>query len=438
MERKFGRITLLHRAAYHGVAKTVKRLLEVILEKWTSEDETTKQKAEQVVNYMARDDEGFTPLYIAATLYHKEVCNIMLHFLKRVLQNDQLRKNLTEENGFVYNALWEAIQYFNQLKFQVILTCVAESLGGDYLFDLLDAKIPSESGTSIFTRTVTSWTGSISFIQTLIDKAYAQDEGKVYGRLNDLFFHEARSLRASDYISFNETLKNIDAQTLEKMLAVIGCKEWTKSLLDANLVYGFQIIIPSFFGKLENDKLSEIVNIITTTATSSGRNRSYWAEWVDYLFSDRKYGEKLYLCSYFLQQVSINLGENTAKDLVLHDNGKAITRNFLMCRDESIVRDALINCFSAENQSEFAKCILDCAPELITELFLGFEQETRRIDAENNCIYMSVPRLRWMNILDFVIGYADTTQLCNLVNAILTQCDLNGRQISIWADYLRI
>ena len=41
-----------------------------------------------------------------------------------------------------------------------------------------------------------------------------------------------------------------------------------------------------------------------------------------------------------------------------------------------------------------------------------------------------------MNILDFVIGYADTTQLYNLVVAILKQCDLNGRQISIWADYL--
>ena len=71
---------------------------------------------------------------------------------------------MTEEDGFLYNALWEAIQYFNQLKFQVILTCVAESLGGDYLVDLLDAKIPSESGTSIFTRTVTNWIGSISFI----------------------------------------------------------------------------------------------------------------------------------------------------------------------------------------------------------------------------------------------------------------------------------
>ena len=192
-------------------------------------------------------------------------------------------------------------------------------------------------------------------------------------------------------------------------------------------------MIRSFFGKLENYKLTEIVNIITTT--SMGRNRSYWAEWVDYLFSDRKYGEKLSSCLDFLQQVSINLGENTAKDLVLHDNGKAITRAFLMCRNENIVRDAL-NCFSAENQSELAKCVLDNAPELIIELFLGFEQETRRIDADKKIMNGSAPRLRWMNILNLVVAHADTTQLSNLINAILTQHCLDGRQISIWSDCL--
>ena len=106
-----------------------------------------------------------------------------------------------------------------------------------------------------------------------------------------------------------------------------------------------------------------------------------------------------------------------------------------MCRNENIVRDAL-NCFSAENQSELAKCVLDNAPELIIELFLGFEQETRRIDADKKIMNGSAPRLRWMNILNLVVAHADTTQLSNLINAILTQHCLDGRQISIWSDCL--
>ena len=213
-------------------------------------------------------------------------------------------------------------------------------------------------------------------------------EGKEYGRLNDLIFHELREIRVvtsgtSDYFPLAERLQNIDAQTISKMLTANEfdainicnyamrrrcCEDWTKRLLDANIVYGFQIIL-RFFEKLESAKLFEIVNAITSTA--SGRKRSYWAEWVDSLFCERRCNENNKLCFIiFLQQVSKCLGENTAKDLGLHDNGKAITRAFLMCRNENIVRDAL-HCFSVENQSEFAKCVLDCAPELITELFLG-------------------------------------------------------------------
>ena len=243
-----------------------------------------------------------------------------------------------------------------------------------------------------------------------------------YERLNQLIFHDANSIK---------TLKHLDVQTLNKMLTMFDCQNWAKRLLDINLVEGFSMIL-LFFQKLEKDKLSEIVN--TTISVRYGKKISYWAEWVNYLLSDYPYDEEgLFFYLSFLRQVSIHIGENTAKRLAL-DNVIDITRVFLLFdrvyHDNEDIVEKVLSCFSsAENQSEFVKCVLDSAPQLLKELFF---------DRREN---MLVPRLKWMNILNLVVDYADSTQLSKLVVTILEQRRENRslfdeRQSSIWSDYL--
>jgi hypothetical protein len=140
------RMTPLHRAALYDNEATVNRILEMVRICCSSPDIETQNMGKEVLyNVIANDEEGVTPLYVAAACEHETICKQMFIFLKEMLPEDELRKYLTETNGFLYNALQKTMKLEKIQMFRKILISVQEFLGQDYLIALMKAHIPVEN-----------------------------------------------------------------------------------------------------------------------------------------------------------------------------------------------------------------------------------------------------------------------------------------------------
>jgi hypothetical protein len=136
MKRDSYRMTIFHRAAFHGNTKAIEGLLGKIRQNLN--DPVHKKVSLKIINkVMARDEYGFTPFYVAAVRGQEEIYHKMLTFLKEILPNKKLKKHFTDPNGFVRHALSDAIESENIQMFNLILVAVKKELGQNKLLQIL-------------------------------------------------------------------------------------------------------------------------------------------------------------------------------------------------------------------------------------------------------------------------------------------------------------
>ncbi|EFX62704.1 hypothetical protein DAPPUDRAFT_229967, partial [Daphnia pulex] len=253
LERDFYTITLLHRAAFNNEIDAIEKILFLIQENLIRGDDRYKTMAEQVVNVMCYDENGFTPFYVAAARGNENVYRKMLFFLKHFHEkqntSDTLEKILTATNGFVHHALSDAMESENLEMFQVILSSVKDVLGHNTLLKLLKSNSRENVSKNRY-DILEYWSDTIfgvacrykDLFQTLAKIVVEQkDNGSEayqdWSDWNDLIFH---LIESEDFNRF--TLKYVSADILQGMLSQKGSNEWTKRLLDLRLWGGFKAL----------------------------------------------------------------------------------------------------------------------------------------------------------------------------------------------------
>ena len=163
------------------------------------------------------------------------------------------------------------------------------------------------------------------------------------------------------------------------------------------------------------DQLQNVVNTISTMHDTGDYKCSIWSNFLCDAEHYTNFNEKI---DTFLRFVTVTLGENSVKELLLHDGGKATTCASLRY-DENIVNTMMAN-LSYQYRREVGKAVIDNVPRII-----------------DTQIFETLPH--WMNILQLLVDYADNDQLSKLVDAILkinVPRRNNEYARSIWGLYL--
>ncbi|EFX63822.1 hypothetical protein DAPPUDRAFT_118824 [Daphnia pulex] len=358
--RDSSRMTLLHRAAFYGDAQTVDDILETIRKSISS---ATNHLVELVVKdiMLARNDECFTPFYVAAASGHKEICVQILFFLKEILGTDQIKKCLIADGGFLHRAMWVAIRFKNDSMFKVILEGVNQALGQDNLFVLLKSSDTERD------RSVPKYD---KVLIKMISKFLLQNGSENgYEGLNNLILHPDPYVdsRADIY----NTLEEVEDETLQGMLTVKGVENWTQRFLDFDISLGYRFLSIHLLARFTRNQRSQFVDAITSPHTpitpSYPVKISYWAKWFvgdEYIhdFMDLNCLEKL-------QKIIAENQDNTTTDiqkLLFSDSGKDITRA-LLCRNRKIV-SVMFKHLSEMEKLQITRDIKRNGPKIIDEM----------------------------------------------------------------------
>ena len=273
LERDEGQMTRLHQEAFYNQKENVKMILDTVVRIVDMEmgETVDKKSARKVIDLMAEEEDGFTPLCVAVTCGHEEICRIMLAFLKRVLNKNQLETHLTKETGFLHRALRNAIEDSNAAKLELILNSVEQELGRDCLMNLLKSKCGGlHSYRSIFASLCNSNKLFHSVVKILVSLDRIVD-GNIanYQDLNTLIFHDNHTIHL---------LKSniLDVDTLNGMLSANGVGAWTRSFLTVNNIHTRfqQLLSREFLEKLTREQLSHLLDTITVKTNES--ENSYW------------------------------------------------------------------------------------------------------------------------------------------------------------------
>ena len=384
-------MTQMHRAAFYGEAEVSQRLLDFRL---TPDNRKIAQKI-VIDHYMASDDDLLTPLHIAATRGHEIVLRNTLQFLKKVLSDHKLRKDLTSPNGLLYNVMKDALIYRNYTMIQIISKSVKLFLGRGYFIDMLKSQNNYVCRNANLLTIIAEALGDYEFLISLLVK----DKNN------------------------SEIVRNIEENILLEMLKVKGRDDFVDWLLTANLADGFERIA-QLFEKIEIDQLSKIVG--TIISTSNGKI-SYWVKWLNQEFGVDIFGltEEIFECfQKYVTWISTNLTENTLKDVLIQDNCKATIRVLLLCSEENPVSFAL-TCLSNDKRKQVGIRIIKNLCPVMRNLFL---KPPLSPEKDELCVY-------WMNVLQLVTDCANKRQLLKFVNTILHEHDLNGNKCSIWGNF---
>ena len=413
---KYG-MTRLHRAALYGRTQAV----EVILKKLPQ-----NLSAEEIQNYIVISP--LTPLYVALTRGHKEVCVILLKFLRKILTDNQLRKDMTEENGNIYRTLWEAIQFRKIETFELILRSVRKLFGLEYVFQLLKAHIPGKKSNCTLCTIFSQCHDPVLF-RTMIDVIVGNDTDRPtinsedYNALSKLIFHSKKTLF--------QQLEYIDGKIFQKVLSSHGSSSdaWMQVLLDRDICSGFHVLSLHLLNKLNKQQRKQFLKTITTMKVFSGNQSSYWIEYLDRnnrvdfdQFED--YGGERKV----LKSIKDNLEEEDFKQLIFH-NDKKVIMWALQYHGQNFV-DVMLAYLSMEDRMEIVQWLVDSVPnliEIICKLIVP-DRSNERTTAFIN---------RGVNALQYVMDHADKAfQLSKLVEVISSEYEVNKKKSSIWSDYL--
>ena len=138
LDRDSARMTCLHRAIYYGEAEVALKILHLWVDQTKKANAEAKEATERVI---ACDDYGFTPCYVAYARKQKKLFVKVLEFLKEVLRDDDLKKYLMDEKGFLQVALLEALNFEEIDMLEMILGGIQNVFGQDVLLeDVLKSK----------------------------------------------------------------------------------------------------------------------------------------------------------------------------------------------------------------------------------------------------------------------------------------------------------
>ena len=440
-ERNLYGMTLLHRAAFIGDTTFFEKLQETVHRLYCTDSEV-RDMAQQVVDSMARvPNYCCTPFYVAATCGRKEVCHMILEFLKKTLSDDQLQKDLLSANGFLHAALCDGL-FFGKIEMsQMILESVKQILGHKYLIDLLKSTVPEEESFALLYGSFIfgAYPGNSSYSTRkewfrIMTEVILKDNRCGYDELNDLLFLDENSLK--------NTLAYIEDKTLQKMLSVKGIGG-LKRFFDFGTLVGFYHLTSDpldedriCLHKFNNDQIEQFFRVITST--DDGREMSYWAEMFKscivkevIISSGCSYGAIPRYSTGIFECLLKRQGENAVKELLLQNEG--IIYRALLWKDSNhnliteVVIPAINLLSDSSTKMEVINCIMKRIIQTMQEMFFDSKFKSG---------------LCWMNILPFIIKYeyqnGINRNLTNCIDLISSTHNLEGRQCSIWGEYFDV
>ena len=363
---------------------------------------------------MIRDDDGFTPLYVAAICGHEQLLHDMLAFLKQVLPADKLRKELTDTHGFVHGALRDSIEFGDIATVRLILESVKRKLSQDALVDLLKSKLPEESD---YHTVIGACCGGDLF-ETVSNIVVQGEEGRCKNDLIDLIFHDEESLA-----SLVDKSTQV-ARFQEQNYSLKTPSEWTERLLQIDVRKGLEILLHHFIDKFNDDQLLELMHKITQVtynAKPDNRVTSIWAHYINGVSGMTDEIEKL------LERVS-RVGREALKTLVLHDDGNGpITIQTTFWGNQELA-DAMLTYLPTNEKYEMGQSWwMENARQLIQERFLS---------STSNEFWKKFHNITWNEALHFYLDHADDNQLEEFITAVTSSRTIEREQASIWGYYV--
>ncbi len=210
----------------------------------------------------------------------------------------------------------------------------------------------------------------------------------------------------------NKNRKEVGMQIIKKLSSVMRDTfiEKKSFLLLKNVL---QLIVDY----ANNHQLSKLVNTMTYEHDFNGSKLNIWGTFLTQFYSVENNIDRI---DQFFRCVSEKLGENILKNLILDDSGKAITRALLRY-DDSLVKVTLAY-LSKEAQDEVGKCVVENAPQIMEDIFVDPTPHS--------------PDLRWLNISQLIVNYADVPLLSKFIQVITVvhKQRKKFRLVSMWGD----
>ncbi|KAI9560899.1 hypothetical protein GHT06_011853 [Daphnia sinensis] len=279
-------MTLFHQAAAQGDATTVKRLLSL--------SEETHHLVDCMTIYDDNQPSSFTPFLVALSCDHKEVCELMLQYLKRVLPLDELCE-LIKKNGF-FGAVDLAINENRSKMYNLILEIVKENLGQATLIDFLKYvyQVPGDTDSDLALSKYRGNSGD--FLEAVVKNI----DG--YEGLADLVSQDKGTLKLFQNIKDDNIINNL--------ISLKGSAFWIERFI-AMGIEGFDMLMSTLLEKLDKDGLFYTIEMITlvTQSGSTWSNYVNWTRWTD---------DTVKL---FLGHIANQLGQDYVMKLLLHDDG---------------------------------------------------------------------------------------------------------------------
>ncbi|EFX78240.1 hypothetical protein DAPPUDRAFT_105507 [Daphnia pulex] len=441
------RLTRLQQAAFNGATPTVMEIIEEepetskgeLLGNTSEENEAInvgKSIEEIMDDDMVRNDQSFTPLYLAAAQGHKEVCRKLMVLLK----NDWLEG--------VFGALRDAVYVRKIEMFELILRTVKEEMGQDYLLKLLKSKYPGgNTNYDLYWAAIILDGGDNDkklWYRKVADIIVHEGEGNEqhWDDLNDFVLRDQHSIKSLEYV---------DPDTAKKMIMARGFKNWIQRLLDIHISEGFYFLFQKYEDKLtgcmglfdESRLSSDFLVIFTSSKDGEGNHKtSHWArilqtDYVPEKFERINYSSNNLLNSFmnYLELIFAELSQGEINERLFDDEGiVAITRSLLKHGRKSLV-NWMLDYIAVGNKTDIKQHLLVKLIKEIKNIIAPVTEE-----AKSQWILYGHVNIIWtrIKILVFIMDNANySTNLSELVCAILEQhCNkINETGCSIWSCY---
>jgi ankyrin repeat protein len=404
-------MTRLHRAALCEDEKTVNQILETIRISYLSNETEAKNLGKEVLhNVIASDEKGETPLYLAAACEHEKIFQKMLSFLKKMLPQDELRTCLTNTNGFLGNASWNAIDWNkDEIMFQIVLKSVQKFLGQDYLIALLKAANQTYKGCKGEYRCCNheKW---FEFVLEVTANVNVENGNKL---LFDLLFQNTS-------ICLYRQLHHIDNKRFQEMISVNELEAFMERLFGIDEQdLAMHCVVCGILDKFTDEQRVQLCRILIKEESYGKSYFNRW--WFDSIEGYRRYYR--YTSPEILKCISDNLGQSVVNELLVNNEHEVIKRAL---RSGGFYGAELVDfmlTFLSNKEEEKIHHMMTIVMQLIEKI---------TENCENN--YYT------RNALEFVCPRVENcvteNDLSKLIDLITNRASIESEEINIWIDYL--
>jgi hypothetical protein len=408
-------MTRLHRAAMNDDEQTVDQILQTIRFSCLSNETEAKKWGKEVLhNVIASAEKGVTPLYVAAACEHENLCQKMLNFLKEMLSDGELRKYLTDTNGFLGDASWNAIDWNkDEIMFQIVLKSFQNFLGQGYLIALMKAANQTYKGCNrecrSFKREYRSCNHKKWFEIVLEVTANVENGNKL---LFDLLFQNTSSC-------LYKQLQHIDNKRFQEMISVNELEAFMELLFGIDQQKAMHFVVYEILDKFTDKQRVRLCRILIK---EESYGKSYFNRW----WFDSIEGFRRYYMYYILQKVlkciSDNLGQRVVNDLLVNNEHEIIKRvlRYGGLEDAKLVDFMLTFLFNKEEEK--IHHMMTIVMQLIEKITENCKKNSTR-----NALGFVCPRV------EKSVKESDLREFVDLITNIAS---IESKEINIWIDYL--